>query len=373
MKTLYRLIEGFAPHWGPRNRPLRWYMQPAGFGGVYDERTQRAYPNAIPLLDNPADRLASGRRAPWAKRGIETNRLWAAEFMDHLAAELASRRLPDPVAFILASENGVKDDYGGHLSSPDRGWVPEALQDPRANDPDHTIDDRLTFAAYFAQARSLDGAPIPTYDHTAGPAMPPGRHPKNFESSERFRGAMRRLWEWSRYKAFAEPAGRAFARSNPRVGEYQAACDSKTSPVPISPTLLTHQMDGFFKCSLQCPDWYGELGWTVDDAIFSPNHPGWNTVTNWSRRIHLTEQDPKRRIQLLGLEAAKRQATAHAHAAPHAPLAPYVTDLRNMPVGDMIDYLRHCKALGAWGVNIFMPESTRQGHDNWLQVVEALA
>lgn len=373
MKAFYRVLDGFTPHLAPRLRPFRWYMQPAGFGISYDAKTHAAYPNAIALLDHPVDRLRSGRRAPWAARGIELNRAWASEYFEQLAAELTHRRLPAPEAFILASENGVKDDFGGHVGNPDKGWVPEALADDRSADPRHTIDGRLTFRQYFEQARCLDGSPVPAYDDTAQPAMPPGRHPKNFESSERYRGAIRRLWEWSRYKAFAEPVERAFAGQAIRVGEYQAACDSKTSPVLCSPTLKLHQMDGFFKCSLQCPDWYGELHWLVDDAIFTPNHRGWATLSNWSREMNVSERNPKRRAQLAGLEMAKRQATAHAAAAPHVPLAPYVTDLRNMPVDDMIDYLRHCVTLGAWGVNIFMPESTRLGHDHWLRVVRALA
>jgi hypothetical protein len=378
LKALHRLIEGFGPVLGPANRPFRWYCQPAGFGGSYEAKHHEMYPNVIALLNHPEDRLGSGRRGPWARRGIELNRIWSTEYLELLAAELARRRLPDPVAFILASENGVKDDQDGHLGKPDRGWVPEALRDRRADDPDYTIDGTFTFKRYFEQARCLDGSPVPEYDDSAQPAIPPGRHPKNHESTERHQGAMRRVWEYSRFKAFAEPAMRAFARdaSRPeltvRVGEYQAACDSKASPAIKSPTLRMHQMDGFFRCSLQCPDWYGEISWLLDDAIFTPNHPGWGTLTNWCRALDVTERDPKRRVQLAGLEMAKRSATAHAGAAPHSALAPYVNDLSNIPTEDMVDYLRHCRDLGAWGVNIFMPESTRGGHDRWQRVIEEM-
>lgn len=381
IKLLYRLESGFGPHMGPRARAFNWYFQLAGLGAVYDAEHHRGYPNVHPLLGHPEDHLRSGRRGPFAKRGIEVNRAWTAEFAEIVAKTLKQRGLPDPVASVLASENGVKDDFGGHLGNPDTGWVPEALRDPRADDRAHTIDGVNTFRAYFDAARCIDGSPVPAYKHDAQPGMPPGRHPVNAESSERYQGALRRLWEWARWKGFAEPLRDAFAsegRTPPPVGEYQAGSDSKANPVMSRPGHLLHQMDGFFQCQLQCPDWYGDLPWgLLEDTYFSSNHAGWNTESNWYRALNVDTRaersSPTRRRQVAALELAKRTLRAHALSAPQSLLAPYCESLRGMTLDDMLDYLRTCRDLGGFGVNVFMPKSTRAAHDEWYRIVRAMA
>ena len=370
-----RYIEGFGPYMGPRGREFRWYGMPAGLGGCRTEQENRAYPNAIALLNNPADRLRSGRRGPFAVAGIAANRAWSNEFCEHLAAEVRGRRLPDPIAFILSTENGVGDDFGGHEGDPDKGWVPEALADPRADDPEQTVDGTRTFRAYMDEARTLEGGPIPAFRNNVL-GMPPGRSPKNAESSEAYRGAMRLLWDWSRYQGFGVHARAAFRRDQNkpeqtvRVGEYQAACDSRWAPVRMYPRTLLHQMNGIFHSDVQCPDWYGGIGFMYTQPELDRDDAGWNTEANWLREFPVNEADGKRRYQKLALEIAKAQADACARSAPHAPLAPYVYNGPNAPWEDMAEYLLFCRSRGAWAVNVYMPKSDRASHDYWQKVIE---
>lgn len=374
MIRLLRLIDLMAPHFGPRNRPLRWFAIPAAWGGCI-ERELKTYPNLIPLLNHPKDRLASGRRGPFASNGIALNRAWTDEFLEDLSAELRFRRLPSPRAIIVTTENGLGDDFGGHSGDPDTGWVREALADPRADDPAHTIDGERTFKAYFDQARSLDGSPIPEYDHKAGWANPPGRSPINAESTQRYQGAINLLWDYSRWRALGSLVEKHFpGPTRPLVGEYQSACDSKDSPVRLWPGVWRHHMNGRFRTDLQVPDWYGGWSTRVPDAEFRHAGPGFATRANWLRAkpianaARLAEAELERR---LALEIAKDQAEQHARAAPHAPIAPFITLEYDMPVEDLAEYCRHCRAVGARAFNIWMPKrADRALLDKWKTVVE---
>jgi hypothetical protein len=332
----------------------------------------------MPLLTHPAERLRSGRRGPFFAEGLRRNLEWSREFFGHLSAELHLRKLPDPIAFILTSENGVGDDYAGHsggIGGFDRGWVPEALADPRATNPAFTIDGRRTFAEYMADCRTLDGGPIPEHRDRLPMAAPADRSPVNDESSEQYRGAIRLAWDWSREQAFSTPARAAFrrdpARSDQtvRIGEYQAACDSPWAPPRVRPNTLLHQMNGLFHTDLQCPDWYGGIGFLRTQPEFDAADPGWDTLNNWLRVYPNTETDPARRKRRVALEVYKHIAGAHARSAPHAPLAPFVFNGDEAFEDDMVEYLRHCRANGAWAVVVFMPDTGRSSHDYWHRVI----
>ncbi len=372
MTMLTRIMDGFE-----RARPgrtFRWFGIPAGFGAARTPEEFRTLPNAIPLLNHPADALKSGRRGPFFAEGLRLNAAWSAEFFEHLAAELSFRHKPDPAAFIITSENGLGDDYGGHLGNPDTGWVPEALADPRSTDPAHTIDGVRTFAQYMAQCAALDGQPIPRYRDRVLMGLPPGRAPINDENSEAYRGAIRLAWDWSRELGFSAYARAAFRRSpaNPtatvRIGEYQAACDSPWAPVRPRPQTLQHQMNGLFAADLQCPEWYGGIPGVRREDHFNDD-PGWETLDNWSTVFPSTERDAARRERRVALEIVKAMATAHARSAPGSPLAPYVSHEFGAPENDMVEYLRHCRSIGAWAVCVFMPKADRAAHDYWQRVV----
>lgn len=385
MTLLVRYLTGFAPHL--RGRPMGWFGIPAGFGGVVSDQEAVKYPNAIPLLNHPADRLKSGRRGPFFAEGLRRNLAWSREFFPDLAAALKGRNLPDPIAWILTTEKGVGDDYDGHLGPPshDTGWVPEALADPRADDPAHLIDGRRTFAQYMRDARTLDGGPIPAYRHEVPLGMPPGRSPLNDESSECYRGAIRLCWDYSRELAFNTPARAAFMRdpmNDPRIipcGEYQAACDSPWAPVRVRPRTLLHQMNGTFHTDLQMPDWYGGLPNQRPDDAPTAGDLGWETKANWHRvladvapdrvRSARSSPDTARQDRAVAVEAQKLVLAAHARSAPHAPLAPFVTDITGIAVDDMVEYLRFVRSVGGWGCCVFMPKPTRESHDYWARVI----
>ncbi len=371
MTLLARLMDGFARR-APR-RPFRWFGVPAGFGGA---DAMEKYPNAIPLLNNPVDRLASGRRGPFIAEGVRRNAAWSAEFFEHLAAELALRKLPDPLAFIITSERGLADDYGGHDDGPiDHGWVPEALADPRAHDPAHSIDGRRTFAQYMADSRTLTGEPVPPHRKDLRWGMPLARSPFNDESTEQFRGAIRLAWDWSREQAFSRFARAAFARdpANPartvRIGEYEANCDSPWAPVHARPGTLLHQMNGLYHSDLQCPEWYGGMPLLLTEPIFDADSPGWGTMNNWLRVFPNGETDPTRRRRRLALDIQKSIAQSCAASAPSSPLAPFVSNGPEAFEDDMVEYLRHCRTHGAWAACVFMPKPDRAAHDYWYRVV----
>jgi hypothetical protein len=383
MRALVRMIDGFSPHMGPRGRNFRWYMQPAAFGGKQTPDDQRQFPMGIPLLGHPGDALIDGRRGPFTHRGIDANRRIVDVFARSLAAGLRSHALPDPLAIILATENGPADDVQAHFGGPgalDRGWYPVALNDPRADDPAHAIDGVLTLREYHNQARSLDGLPVPECRFDVKGALWPGWHPENHECIERARATLRRAWEWSRYKGFVEPVKAAFARGpgqadrTPLIGEYLAASDSKAAPVPFRPGLDIHGMDGYWRSDLQCPTWYGDTPAQYPDHPLSDDHPGWDTLKNFKRALALddtatAEEDGWN----AGLELALRQARAHAQAAPHAPLAPFVQTVNARQRPFMMRYIRECQRLGAWGIIVFMPRPLREEHDFWLGVLDELA
>jgi hypothetical protein len=372
MTMLARFMDGF--NRARPGRPFRWFGIPAGFGNARSPEEFRTLTNAIPLLNHPDDRLASGRRGPFFAEGLRRNAAWSAEFFEHLAAELAFRRLPDPAAFILTSENGVGDDFSGHFGSPDTGWVPEALADPRAIDPAHTIDGMRTFAQYMSTRASLDGSPLPRYRDRVNLGLPPGRAPINDENTGAYQGAIRLAWDWSRERAFSAYARSAFRR-NPtrphdtvRIGEYTAAADSPWSPVRIRPQTLLHQMEGLFATDLQCPEWYGGIPGKRTGPEFNDDS-GWETPENWLKVYPNSERDPSRRERRVALELVKAMATAHARSAPGSPLAPFVTHLYGAPEDDMVEYLRHCRSVGAWAVCVFIPKPDRAGLDYWNRVV----
>lgn len=372
MTVLARLMDGHARY--SVRRAFKWFSVPAGFGAERFKGEMKTYPNAQSLLGHPVDALRSGRRGPFFAYGARVNRVWATEFLEHLAGELKFRRLPDPLAFMLCSEFGVGDDYAGHWGAPDTGWVPEALADPRAGDPAHTIDGSRTFAQYMEMSRTLDGKPVPEYDDRVPLGLPPGRAQQNDESSERYRGAMRLAWDWSREIAFGSVARRVFLRDptqphkNVKIGEYQAACDSPWSPVRVRPLTFLHQMCGVFHSDIQCPDWYGGIIGYRPQPLFD-SEPGWETLNNWLRIHPNEEKDPNRRMNRVGLEVAKGMAIAHAKAAPGCPLAPYVYHGYGAPEDDMVEYLRACREHGAWAVNVFMPEANKAAHDYWARVL----
>ncbi len=373
MSLLARYMEGFRPFL--RARPFKWFGITANFGGYVNEKEIQTYPNFKPLLNHPADRFKSGRRGPFFAEGLRFNRAFAQEFLGSLAVNLAHRKLPDPLAFIITSENGIGDDFVGHLGSPDKGWVAEALADPRAADPNQTIDGRRTFAQFMAESRTLGGAPVPEYHDAVSLGIPPGRAPSNDESSERYRAALRLAWDWSREQAFSSIARAAFARDpartdlTVRIGEYQAACDSPWSPVRVRPSTLLHQMNGVFRTDLQCPDWYGGILGHRPQEVFRNDDPGWETFENWLRVYPNDQPTDELRRRRLALDIQKSIATAHAHSAPHRPLAPFVSYSEGLNEDDAVDYLRHCRQLGAWGVCVFMPKSDRATHDFWHRVI----
>lgn len=376
MTNLYRTLDAVGPLFGPRQRPFVWSGIPAGFGAYYPKAAGgEEFPNVTALMGNPKDFLSSGRRGPFVRRGIEANRAWTQDMLGQLAEELARRKLPDPLAFILTSENGPGDDYSGHLGNPDKGWVPEALADRRADDPNETVDGERTFRAYFDAARSLDGSPIPPFKPDAF-GTPPGRSPDNHENSERYRGALRLLWDHSRDAGFSSVARRTFARDAAKpsktvwVGEYGAACDSRTSPIDALPGVPLHQMDGRFRTEVQCPEWYGGVSWIQPDAI-TVHGRGWMTPTNLMRAFPPGEstQDPKARLRRSALELACHIATHHARAAPTRPLMPFVSRTDDLPIDDLVAYLRHCRSLGARGAVAFTPKVDRETQDYWVKVI----
>lgn len=372
MTRMARYIDRFGPTFGPRNRAFRWFGIPAAFGGILNEDETRRCTNSKRLLGHPSDALKSGRRGPFAKVGIELNRAWSREMLEHLADECKSRGLPDPIAFILTSENNVGDDYEGHRNTPDTGWVPEALRDPRATDPAHTIDGVRTFAQYYRDARALDGGPIPEYRDDLKSALPPGRHPLNSESSERYRGAIRLLNDYARDQAFGSIARDAFRRANGRtvlVGEYTEVCDSKDSPTLVRPGTRRHQMDGRFRCDLQCPSWYGDFGWLYNEDV-TRDDPGWETLTNWARHYRVPKLETAEGKVRLALEVAVGMAEANARACPKSRLCPFVFNGPGVSVEIMSEYITRCRAVGAWGVVVFMPEPTPEDHDFWKKVIE---
>jgi hypothetical protein len=376
MVLLARLMEGFRPYL--RNRPFQWFGIPAGFGGFINQKEIDTYPNFQPLLNNPADRFKSGRRGPFFAEGLRRNRAFSEQFLTSLAGELARRKLPDPLAFIITSENGMGDDYAGHVGSPDTGWVAEALADPRATDPTQTIDGRRTFAQYMAEARTLEGGPVPEYRDRVSLGIPPGRAPINDESSERYRGALRLAWDWSREQAFSSIA-RAVFRRDParpdrtvRIGEYQAACDSPWAPVRFRPHTLLHQMNGLFHTDLQCPDWYGGLPWLRTQDVFKHDDPGWETRENWLRVYPNDEPTEERRMRRLALDIHKSIASAHAASAPTRPLSPFVGTIDGMIEDDAVEYLSHCRQLGAWSACVFMPKADQANHDFWYRVIKRI-
>lgn len=383
MTLLVRYISGFERHL--RGKPMRWFGIPAGFGGAVSDKEALVYPNAMRLLNHPNDRLRSGKRGPFFAEGLRRNLAWSREFFPDLAATLKGRNLPDPIAWILTTENGLGDDFEGHFGEPDTGWVKEALADPRAVDPAHLIDGARTFAQFMRDARTLTGGPVPEYRHQVPLGIPPGRSPLNDESSERYRGAIRLCWDYSRELAFNQPARAAFLRDpmiNPRTlpcGEYQAACDSPWAPVRVRPLTLQHQMGGIFHTDLQMPDWYGGLPNQRPDDALTLGELGWETKANWHRALEQfapekmrsarSDPNPARVDRAAAVEAQKLVLEAHARSAPHAPLAPFVTHTTNVPVDDMVSYLRHTRSIGGWGCCIFMPQPTRESHDYWAQVI----
>lgn len=373
LSVLDRLMEGFRPHL--RSRTFQWFGIPAGFGGYINEKEIQTYPNFQPLLNNPSDRFPSGRRGPFFAEGLRRNRAFAQEFLTSLADNLSQRKLPDPLALLITSENGIGDEYSGHIGSPDKGWVAEALADPRAYDPEQTIDGRRTFAQFMAESRTLDGEPVPPYRDKVSLGIPEGRAPINDENTERYRAAIRLAWDWSREQAFSSIARRAFQRdpSRPdrtvRIGEYQAACDSPWSPARVRPRTLLHQMNGLFHTDLQCPDWYGGILNLRSQDVFKHDDPGWETEENWLRIYPNTEPTDDRRRRRLALDIQKSIATAHARSAPTRPLAPFVSSDYAVSEDDMVEYLRHCRSLGMWAAIVFMSKPDRATHDFWNRVV----
>lgn len=375
MTTLVRTMDTVGPLFGPRQRPFRWCAIPSAVGASYPDAELRGFPNVRPLLGNPEDRLSSGRRGPFIRRGVEWNARWSEAMLGQLAEELKRRRMPDPMAFILTSENSPGDDFNGHLGDPDRGWVPEALADERADDPNETVDGRRTFREYFESARSLDGSPVPKFNPNAV-GTPPGRSPDNHESSERYRGALRLLWDQAREAGFGSIARAKFARdaANPaktvKIGEYGAACDSRSSPVDALPGTALHQMGGIFHTDLQCPDWYGGVSWMQRDELTAHGR-GWMTPTNLMRAFPPGEgpSDQTSKLRRSALALACHIATHHAAAAPTRPLMPFVTRSPELPMEDLVAYLRHCRGLGAWGAVAFTPKVDRETQDYWAETI----
>ncbi len=374
LSVLARSMEGFRPHL--RSRPFRWFGIPAGFGGYINEKEIQTYPNFQPLLNNPADRFKSGYRGPFFAEGLRRNRAFALEFLSSLADNLSQKKLPDPLAFILTSENGLGDEYSGHMGSPDKGWVDEALADPRAFDPEQTIDGRRTFAQFMEESRTLEGGRVPAYRDKVSLGIPEGRAPINDENTERYRAAIRLAWDWSREQAFSSIARRVFQRdpAHPertvKIGEYQAACDSPWSPVRVRPRTLLHQMNGLFHTDLQCPDWYGGILGERPQDVFKHDDPGWETAENWQRVYPSSEPTEDRRARRVALDIQKAIATAHALSAPHRPLAPFVSTDYGLTEDDAVEYLRHCRTLGMWAAIVFMPKKAdRQSHDFWHRVI----
>jgi hypothetical protein len=378
MRWLVELMDRVARSWGPRNRPFTWYCNVAAFGTISKDADPANWPNLRPLLNHPKDRLRSGQRGPFVRNGILEAHEWATEYFEDLANELKTRGLPDPIAFIESSENGVGDDYTGHLGSPDQGWVPEALADPRADDPDETIDGRRTFAEYIHTARALDGGEIPPFDPNTPLAWPPGRSPKNAESSERYRAAIRLAWTWSLHASFGSIAKRVFARNSARpentvfIGEYGQACDSKLSPVRVMPGIWQHQMDGIFFQDVQCPECYGPISWNKPDDTFG-REPGWATMGNWRKVYPNSVTDTKKRDAKVTIDTHIAMATQHAYAAPDKPLMPFVAWGHGIELDEMVEYVRACRDLGAMGVNIFAPAVTPEMIKFWKTVIERTA
>jgi hypothetical protein len=252
--------------------------------------------------------------------------------------------------------------------------VPEALADSRASDPAHTIDGLRTFAEYMSTRRTLDGKPVPRYTENIKLGLPPGRAPENDDNSEAYRGAIRLAWDWSRERGFSAYARSAFRRSpadpwaTVKIGEYQAACDSPWAPVRMRPRTVQYQMEGLFAADLQCPEWYGGIPWGRTQPKFNDD-PSWETAPNWLKVHPNTERDPAMKERRIALDVVKAMATAHARSAPRAPLAPFVSSHNGAAAEDMIEYLRHCRQMGAWAVCVFMPTVDRATHDYWQRVV----
>jgi hypothetical protein len=254
-----------------------------------------------------------------------------------------------------------------------------ALADPRANDPEQTIDGRRTFAQYMAERRTLDGKPVPPYNPSAPWSNPPARSPVNDESSGAYQGALRLAWDWSREQAFGTPTRAAFRRdpNDPRksvlIGEYMAACDSPWSPVRVRPKTYLHQMDGIFHSDVQCTGWYGGLE-IARDPVHQTDSPGaWPTVENWLRVYPNSERDPKMRERRMIVDVMCGIAEGHARTKPTAPLAPYVFNGPEAYEDDMVEYLRRCRALGMKFAIIFMAPADRAAHDYWKRVVERVS
>jgi hypothetical protein len=135
------------------------------------------------------------------------------------------------------------------------------------------------------------------------------------------------------------------------------------------PSTYLHQMDGLFHSDLQCPAWYGEIALNRRDPIFDRDNAGWDTVNNWLRVYPNNETDPARRERRAALDVQKAIATAHARSAPGAPLAPYVSNHTGAHEDDMVEYLRHCRSLGAWAVCVFFNKPDVESHNYWERVV----
>lgn len=375
-QLLVRTMRLLGPIIGDKLGSFRWAAIPAAFGRIETPELMAKMPNLTPLLRNPKDHLKSGRLGPFMREGMLACRTWSEEMFGHLAAELHFRGLPDPSCILLSSENGPGDDYAGHTGdSPeqDKGWVPEAMADDRADDPLHVIDGRRTFRQFIEQARTLSGDPIPAHLQRDMFGNPPARDPRNDESSERFRGALRLAWDWSREVAIGRPARLAFRRdparpdATVRICEYQAACDAKWSPWRFRPGSLAHQMDGIFHTDWQSPDWYGDLPWLRPSEPFNSKSNSWETYENWLRVFPNSIQDHALARRRLALDVHIDQLKNHARAAPHAPLAPYITDIPFED--DLVEYIGAARQFGAAAIIVFMPKCTPAICDYWLRIV----
>lgn len=370
LRVLKRYESRFAPLYQRAGKKFRWIGMPAGFGGAYPNDE---YPNVRGLLNNTQDRLESGLRAPWAQHGISWNREWTTAFAQHLSQQLIINGYIFPEAYILTSENGVGDDYGGHfdVNGGDQGWVPQALEDARSSSPDHTIDGELTFAEYFSRATTIAGGEVPRYNHTFL-GGPPGRNPRNFESSERYQGAIRRLWDFSRCKGFVEPLQQFFPGLP--VAEYQAAADSKKFPNRARPLSLLHQTDGIFNTPWQSPDYYGGGPFVYTDpdqvAMLNADHPGWDTNENYLRIFPNNITNPADKLFRLGLDLAKARLLNHSRAS-RKPIVPYIASEPTTNPIWMLEYIRFAQSLGVRKFMVFMPEGNgyAEKHTWWYNLI----
>ena len=128
-------------------------------------------------------------------------------------------------------------------------------------------------------------------------------------------------------------------------------------------------MNGLFHSDLQCPGWYGGMPLLLTDPIFDADSPGWGTTNNWQRVYPNAETDPARRRRRLALDIQKSIAQCCAASAPASPLAPFVCNGDEAFEDDMVEYLRHCRAHGAWAACVFMPKPDRAAHDYWHRVM----